>query len=317
MAKKEKTQVYHEKKTPWKIDFKRNWVIYVMLLPIVIYEIVLHYIPMFGIVMAFEDYSVVKGYFGSPWVGLANFVELFTGDEFPRAVRNTIIIAVLKATIGFIMPVVFAVLLSLLHHKKYKRTVQTLSYLPNFVAAVVVASLVQEFLGKGGPLTLLLTHLGFEDQNWLANAQPPVFWIIYLVMGIWQGIGWGSIMYVASIATVSGELQEAAAIDGATRLQRMFKVTLPCIKPMIVMMMVINIGTSFIAGFDNILLLYMPSTYDVADTIYTYTYRLAFGSGTTNYSLSAASGLFQSVVGTVLLLGSNALSKKFSDTSLF
>lgn len=305
------------KKGSWSLDFYQNWQVYLMFIPVILYEIVLHYLPMFGVLMAFEDYSVSKGYFGSPWVGMDNFVELFTGDQFPIALRNTIIIAVLKGTIGFIAPVAFAVLLSLLRSKKYKRTVQTMSYLPNFVASVVVASLLIEFLGKDGPLTMLLTNLGAENKNWLADNRVPVFWVIYLFMGIWQSIGWGSIMYVASIATVSGDLQEAAAIDGATRLQRMFLITLPCIKPMIIMMMVLNIGLSFSGGFDNILLLYMPSTYNVADTVYTYTYRMAFGGGASNYALSAASGLFQSVVGTILLVGSNALSKKFSESSLF
>ena len=288
-----------------------------MFIPVILYEIVLHYLPMFGILMAFEDYSVAKGYFHSPWVGFGNFVELFTGEQFPIALRNTICIALLKGTIGFIMPVCFAVVLSLLRSKRYKRVVQTMSYLPNFVASVVVASLLIEFLGKDGPLTLLLSNLGAENKNWLADNRVPVFWVIYLFMGIWQSIGWGSIMYVASIATVSGDLQEAAALDGATRLQRMFMITLPCIKPMIIMMMVLNIGLSFSTGFDNILLLYMPSTYNVADTIYTYTYRMAFGGGASNYALSAASGLFQSIVGTILLVGSNTLSKKFSETSLF
>lgn len=305
------------KKIPWSKDFKLNWVIYLMFIPILLYEIILHYLPMFGILMAFEDYNVIDGYFGSEWVGFANFIELFSGEAFPRALRNTIVIAVLRGTVGFIAPICFAVLLSLLRSKKYKRTVQTFSYLPNFVAALVVASLVIEFLGQDGPLTMLLTKFGAENQNWLANNRPPVFWIIYLFMGIWQSVGWGSIMYVASIATVSGDLQEAAAIDGATRLQRMFRITLPCIMPMIVMMLVLNIGLSFSMGFDNILLLYMPSTYNVSDTVYTYTYRMAFGGGNTNYSLSAASGLFQSLVGTVLLVGSNAISKKLSDTSLF
>ena len=188
-----------------------------------------------------------------------------------------------------------------------------MSYLPNFVAAVVVTSLLVEFLAKDGPLTMLLTKLGAENQNWLANNKIPVFWIIYVLMGIWQGIGWGSIMYVASIATVSGDLHEAAAIDGASRLQRMTKITLPCIMPMIVMMFVLNVGLSFSVGYDSILLLYMPSTYNVADTVYTYTYRMAFGGGGNNYGLSAASGLFQSIVATTLLIGSNTLSKKFGD----
>lgn len=304
-------------KTPWKIDFKKNWPIYLIFLPTLIYEIVLHYIPMFGIVMAFEDFSYAKGYLHSPWVGMKNFVELFSSPEFPTALRNTIAIALLKCTIGFVPPIIFAFMLSSLHKKKFKRTVQTMSYLPNFVASVVVAALVIEFLSKDGPLTMLFTNLfGAENQNWLANNHIPVFWIIYVFMGIWQGIGWGSIMYVAAISTVNGDLYEAAAIDGATRWQRLTKITLPCIMPTIVMMFVLGIGTSFIAGFDNILLLYMPSTYNVADTIYTFTYRMAFTSGA-NYSLSAASGLFQSVVGTILLLASNALSRKVTDFSLF
>lgn len=191
-----------------------------------------------------------------------------------------------------------------------------MSYMPNFVAPVIVAALVIEFLAKDGPLTMLLTKFGLENQNWLANSDIPVFWIIYLLMGVWQGIGWGTIMYVSAISTVSGDLHEAAAIDGATRFQRMMKITIPCIMPTIVMMFVLNIGLSFSSGYENILLLYMPSTYEVTDTIYTYTYRLAFSSGS-NYGLSAASGLFQSIVSTLLLFGSNALSKKLSDSSLF
>lgn len=304
-------------KKSWAFDFRKNWAVYLLFVPVLVYEIVLHYIPMFGIIMAFEDYNVIDGYFGSPWVGFKHFINLFTGEEFLTALRNTVSIALIKGTIGFIAPIIFALLLSLLHTKGYKRIVQTFSYLPNFIAAVVVASLVTQFLAKDGPLTLLFTMFGAENQNWLANNNIPVFWIIYLFMGIWQSIGWGSIMYVAAISQVSGDLHEAAAIDGANRLQRLFKITLPNIMPMIVMMLVLNVGLSFSTGFDSILLLYMPSTYNVADTVYTYTYRMAFSAGATNYSLSAASGLFQSVVGTALLILSNSLSRKLSDTSLF
>ena len=301
----------------WKTEFKRDWVVYMLFLPIIIYEVVLHYLPMFGIVMAFEDYNVIDGYFHSPWVGFKNFIDLFTGEDFLQAIRNTVVIGLLKSTIGFIAPIIFALMLSLINSKKFKRAAQTMSYLPNFVAAVIVCSLFTQFLAKDGPLTLLLTKLfGAENQNWLANDQPPVFWIIYLFMGIWQSVGWGSIMYVAAISQVSGDLHEAAALDGATRLQRLFKITLPSIFPMIVMMFVINIGTALAAGYDNILLLYMPSTYSVSDTVYTYTYRQAFGGGNTNYSLSAASGLFQSLVSTILLVVSNSLSRK-TGSSLF
>lgn len=304
-------------KVSWKKDVTGNWPVYLMFLPAFLFILVLHYIPLFGIVMAFENYSVGAGFFGSEWVGLKNFITLFTGEEFLRALRNTVCIALLKNTVGFIAPVVFAFLLSMLRSKRYKRTVQTCSYLPNFIATVIVAALVKEFLASDGPITLLISRIsGAEPQNWLANNHVPVFWIILLLMGIWQSVGWGSIMYVAAISNVNGDLHEAAAIDGATRLQRLVKITLPCIKPTIIMMFVLNVGTSFLTGFDSILLLYMPTTYNVADTLYTYTYRMAFTTGA-NYGLSAASGLFQSVVATLLLIGSNALSKRMSDMSLF
>ncbi len=299
-------------KGSWSRDIRMNWPIYVMFIPAFLFFFVLCYIPMFGIVMAFENYKPFLGIFRSNWVGFDHFVALFTGDYFLPALRNTIAIALLKLTVGFISPIVFAVLLSLLRSKKYKRTVQTLSYMPNFVAAVIACALLTEFFGEGGAITLFLTWFGGENQNWLANNGPS-FWIIYTFMGIWQGIGWGSIMYVASIATVNGDLYEAAALDGASRMQRLFKITLPCIKPIIITMFVMNVGLSFGQGFDSILLLYMPSTYDFADTIYTYTYRLAFGSGGANYGLSAASGLFQSVVCTILLVTTNHISKKTND----
>lgn len=307
-------------KNSWKKDISKNWPIYMLFFPTFIFLFVLNYIPMFGILMAFEDYKITKGIFGSKWVWFDNFIELFSGPEFMTALRNTIAIGLFKIIFAFIAPIVFAVLLSLLNSKRYKRMVQTFSYMPNFVAAVVVCSLLTEFLGPDGPLTILLANLGAGETgtNWLANSNIPVFWIIYTLMGIWQGIGWGSIMYVASIATVNGDLHEAAAIDGAGRLQRMFKITIPCIMPMIIMMFVLNVGLSFTTGFDSVLLLYMPSTYEVADTVYSYTYRLAgFANGTADYGLSAASGLFQSVVGTVLIVGSNWLSRKLTETSLF
>ena len=302
----------------WKTELKRDWVVYLLFLPIIVYEVLMHYLPMFGIVMAFEDYNVVDGYFHSPWVGMKHFVDLFSGEDFLQALRNTVVIGLLKCTVRFVAPIIFALMLSLINSKKFKRIAQTMSYMPNFVAAVIVCSLFTQFLAKDGPLTLLLARLlGAENQNWLANDKPPVVWIIYTMMGIWQGVGWGSIMYVAAISQVSGDLHEAAAIDGATRLQRLFKITLPNILPMVMMMFVIGIGTAFVAGYDNILLLYMPSTYNVSDTVYTYTYRQAFGGGTSNYSLSAASGLFQSVVSTILLVGSNSLSRKVGGSSLF
>ncbi len=305
-------------KLTFREDIKRNWQVYLIFLPAFLFFLVLSYFPMFGIVMAFQNFKIAKGFFGSEFIGLANFKNLFADANFLVALRNTVCIALLKISLGFIAPVAFAVLLSLLLNKRYRRIVQTLSYLPNFISAVVVCAILTSFLQTGGPISLLVAHLtNTESSNLLANSNIPVFWLIYIFMGIWQGMGWGSITYMASISSVNGELYEAAAIDGANQLQRMFKITLPCIMPMIVMMFVMNVGLSFTVGYDNILLLYMPSTYNVSDTVYTYTYRLAFTAGNQDYGLSAASGLFQSVIGTILLVGSNKLSKKLSGSSLF
>lgn len=302
------------KKVSWKKDLKQNWSIYLLFLPGFLFFLLMCYVPMFGIIMAFEDFKIAKGFFESDWVWFANFTELFTADKFWQVLGNTVVIALFKITIQFIAPILFALLLSLLRSKKYKRTVQTLSYMPNFVAAIVICTLFNSFFGLNGVISTWLTGKG---SNWIINDKVPVFWLMYTFMGIWQGVGWGSIMYVASISMVNGDLHEAAALDGASRLQRLWYITIPCIMPMIIMMFVMNVGLSFGTGFDNILLLYAPENYNVADTLYTYTYRLAFDAGNQDYALSAASGLFQSVVGTVLLVGSNKISKKLSGSSLF
>lgn len=316
MAAKAKAPKVVVPKISWKRDFQKNWPVYVLFLPAFVYTLVLSYTPLVGLLMAFENYSPSRGLFGSQWVGFQNFMDLFTGEEFLRALRNTVIISTMKCTIGFIMPVAFALVLSLVKNKKFKRITQTFSYMPNFIAAVVVVALVQNFLSDHGAITMLLAKFGLPVQNWLANPDVPVFWVIYLVMGIWQGLGWGSIMYVSAIATVSGDLHEAAAIDGATRFQRLTKITLPCILPIIVMMFTLQVGLVFVTGFDKVLLLYMPSTYSTADCLQTYTYRLAFSSGA-NYGLSSAAGLFQSVMGTALLMISNYWNRKVSGMSLF
>lgn len=300
----------------WSYDLKKNGILYLLFLPLAVWMIIFSYAPMPGILMAFQNYSISKGLFGSQWIGLQNFVDLFTGNGFALAFRNTCAMAVLSLTVGFIPPILFAIVLTTYPHPKSRRAGQLASYLPNFISAVVMCSLATEFLGEKGAITQLLTWLGAEHQNWLANPNIPVFWIIYIALGIWQGIGWGSIVYVAAIHNISGDLHEAAAIDGASRLQRVIKIVLPGILPMIIMLWTIQIGVVFKTVGTNILLLYMPKTYDVADVLATYTHRMSFG-GTPNYGLSTASGLFQSIIGTFLLFTSNKLSKKVAGYSLF
>ncbi len=303
------------KEGSWKHEFNRNWTLYVLFIPVLAYFVIFHYAPMVGLLMAFEKFKPTRGLFGSEWVGLENFRDLFTGDTFAKVLRNTAAMALLNLTVGFAAPVILAMLLSQVRLKRFKRTVQITSYMPYFVSAVVVTSLASEFLSSTGALTMVLSWFGFDKQNWLANPKAPVFWLINTFIEIWQGAGWGSIIYIAAIANVNGDLHEAAAIDGANRWQRMWKVTFPTILPLIIVMFTMRIGLVFRQGFDKVLLLYMPSTYDVSDCLYTYTYRMAFGQ-TVNYGLSTASGLFQSVIGSTLLIISNKLSRKLSGSSL-
>lgn len=303
-------------KNRWKKDWQKNKTVYFLFIPVFLYFFIVHYLPMFGIVMSFQDFSITKGVFGSKWIGLDNFVELFSGEAFPSAIKNTVIMSLMNLTIGFAAPIIFALLVTSMKNPRIKRICQTISYTPNFVAAVVVANLVQMFLGYDGVLTSLLTALGLPQQNWLANADAPVFWLINTFMGIWQSFGFGSILFVAAISNINGDYYEAAAIDGANGWQRMWRITLPCILPLIIMMLTIQIGFCFRIGFDKILLIYMPQTYSVADCLYTYTYRMAFGSSP-DFGLAAASGLFQSIIGTILLVTSNQLSQKMTKMSLF
>jgi ABC-type polysaccharide transport system permease subunit len=300
-----------------KEDFKRNWVMYAIFIPVAAYFITFSYIPMVGIVMAFQNFSFARGIFGSTFVGLDNFIDLFTGASFGQIMRNTIAMASLNLTLGFIAPIILALIISEVPFKRYRRVIQTVSYMPYFVAAVVVTQLVRELLGVNGGVTLFLSLFGLEQQNWVANPNIPVFWLINTFTDMWQGAGFGTIVYIAAINNISGDLHEAAAIDGASRWKRLTKITLPSIFPMITLFFALRIGLVFVLGFDKILLLYMPTTYATADVLVTYTFRMAFGAGGGNFGLAAAAGLFQSVVGTFLLIFSNWLNKVLTKNSLF
>ena len=297
-------------------DWQKNWQVYLLFLPLAIYFIIFNYVPMVGILIAFEKYSPRKGFFGSPWVSFQNFQTLFTGGEFLNALRNTSCMAVLNLVLGFLPPIILALLFSECRNKPFRRTTQLVSYMPNFVSAVVVCALVTEFFGANGAITKILTGLGFEEQNWLANTQIPVFWLIYAFIGIWMGMGFGSVMYTAMISNVSGDLKEAAQLDGANRWQVIHYVVIPSLIPLCMMNLTLSVGTIFMAGWDKVLLLYMPKTYEVSDVLYTYTYRMAFGNNV-NFGVSTASGLFQSVIGTILLVISNKLNRKLTNYGLF
>ena len=300
----------------WKKDFQKNGVIYLIFLPIAAYFIIFNYVPMVGTLMAFENYKPTKGLFGSDWVGFANFAKLFSGKDFPRAFRNTAVMAVMSILLGFLPPIILAILFSECKVRKYRRVTQIMSYMPNFVSTVVVCAIVTEFVSADGPITHFLMNFGVKQQNLLASNQEPVFKLIYCFIGVWAGFGYGSIIYTTAISNVSGDLKEAAALDGANRFQRIWYIVLPSLKHLVIMQLTMAVGTMFMVGFDKVLLLYIPKNYEVSDVLYTYTYRMAFGNRV-DYGVSTASSLFQSILGTVLLIVSNQLSKRLAKYSLF
>ena len=289
-------------------EWKQDWPVYLLFLPALVLFGVFNYAPMFGIIMAFENFKPTKGFFGSKWVGMENFMDLFSSEEFLRVFRNTGAMAFMNLTIGFVFPLLLALLLSELTSRKFRRVVQTVSYMPYFVATVVVCTLITNFCDTSGIVTDLLVAFGAERENLLAN--PKYFWWINTFSEVWQGMGYGSIVYVAAIANINPNLYEAAAMDGANRWHRMMHITLPGVLPTVITMFTLRVGLVFVTGFDKVLLLYSPTIYETADCLSTYTYRYGIANG--NYGLSAAAGLFQSVIATALLLISNKLNQSAS-----
>ncbi|MCR4562531.1 MAG: ABC transporter permease subunit [Bacilli bacterium] len=273
--------------------------------------------------MAFQKVDATNvALFGSNWIGFDNFVSLFTtsvGSNFGNVIRNTAVMSLLSITVGFMFPILLAILVSEVKLRFFKRTVQTATYMPYFVSAVVVCAIMKELVGNYGAITEICRWFGYSGGNLLAQSDPPTFWLIYLFIDIWQNAGYSSIVFVAAIAAIDRSLYEAAAIDGASRIKRILHITIPSILPTIVMMFTVKMGTMITAGFDKVILLYNTGILDTADTIYSYTYRLTTGTqgAKADFGLAAASGLFQSLISVTLLMGSNYLSKAVAKSSLF
>lgn len=296
------------------LDIRRNKLIYILLVIILAFFIVFNYAPMAGLLMAFQKYSPAKGIMGSKWVGMQNFVNFFSGPFAGRLIRNTVCIGVLDLVINFPAPIIFALILNEIHQKIFKKTVQTISYMPYFISAVVACGLVMDFTEAGGPISMMVASItGGESVNLL--NQKENFWLIYVLQNMWQGLGYGSIVYLAALSSVDQELYEAARVDGANRWQQLIHVTIPGISTMIIMMLIMRMGAVFSVGADKILLLYGPANYEFSDVINTYVYRM--GMTQADYGLSTAVGLFNSIIGTILLLTTNKITKKLSGTAMF
>lgn len=296
----------------WKRIKKCKYLYIILIIPM-LYYFFFHYMPMYGVLIAFKDYNIGKGVWGSTWVGLKHFRKFLMDTYFWKLVRNTLLLNIYGLLWGFPIPILLAIMLNEVKHSKFKRLIQTVSYLPHFISTVVVCGMVVNFLSLDGILNQLLESLGFEKTQFL--MYPQYFRTIYTASGIWQSCGWTSIIYLAALTGVDQEILEAAMIDGANRWQRIRHVTLPAITPTISIMLIMQLGKLMTLGYEKILLLYNGSTYETADIISTYVYRRGILSN--DFSYATAVGLFQSVVGVILLVVANKVSKRLSETSLW
>lgn len=294
-------------------DFKKYKVAYLMALPAIVMVILFNYLPMFGLVMGFENYKPKTGIFGSDFIGLENFIDFFKSIYFGRVVSNTLILSFLQILIEFPAAIIFALLLNEVRCKWFKGTVQTISYMPNFISMIVISGIIIDFCSSKGVLTMFLSHFTGSTQNLLSN--PNNWRPIYIVSDLWQGLGMSSIIYIAALAGIDQELYEAAAIDGANRWKQTIHITLTGLMPTIIIMFIMRIGMMMSVGSEKTILLYNPQVYQKADIISSYVYRE--GLVNFNYGYSTAVSLFNSLINFALLLVTNHISKKASETSLF
>ena len=295
------------------MNIKQHPWFYILILPAIAYFIVFHYAPMYGVIIAFQDYKPFKGISGSAWVGFKHFTDFITGPFFWRLLRNTLSINIGMLLFGFPLPILFALLLNEVRSTGFKRVVQTITYMPHFVSSVVVCGLMVIFCRSDGILTYVLSFFGLPESNLLTYKN--LFQPLYIGMNIWQELGWDSIIYFAALTSIDVSLYEAARVDGAGRWRQMWHITLPGIAPTVVILLILRIGNLMSLGWDRIYLLYNDMVMETADVISTYVYRT--GMLQVQYSYATAVGLMNSVVNIVLLFTANYISRKVTDSSLW
>lgn len=294
-------------------DVKRNKMIYLLTVPVVLYYLIFHYAPLYGAMIAFKDYSAGLGIVGSPWVGFKHFEAFFNDVYFMRILKNTILINMYELIFAFPIPIILALLINELRNVKFKKTVQTIIYMPHFVSIMVICGLVLDFTSRNGLINDIIFFLGGERSNIMLNEA--LFKPVYILSGIWQEAGWGTIIYLSALTSIDQQLYEAAKIDGAGRLRQTLNITIPGIMPTIVIMLILRIGSMMNVGFEKIILLYNPTIYSTADVISSYVYRR--GLQDFNYSFSSAVGLFNSAINFMLIIATNKISRKVNETSLW
>lgn len=297
-------------------DLKKYRGLYVLIIPVVAWYIIFQYKPLYGMLIAFKDFTPMKGIWASPWTdhfGFGHFIDFFQSFYFKRLIKNTLTISLSSIIFGFPAPIILALLLNEIKSSKFKRITQTITYLPHFISIVVVCELVKLFVSETGFITQFLSAFGVPQQSLLTNGK--YFVPIYVISGIWSGIGWGTIVYLAALSGVDQELYEAAQIDGAGRWKQTLHVTLPGIANTVIIMLLMRMGSVMSVGYEKIMLLYNSGIYDTADVISTYVYR----KGLLDYqwSYSAAVGLFNNLINFMILFFFNRVSKKYSEVSLW
>ena len=292
---------------------KKEWRLYSFLIIPILYFVIFKYTPMFGNIIAFRKYSGGVNIFGEKWVGLRYFKQFLRDPSFWRAFRNTLFLSVSYLIVRFPLTLIFALLLNEIRNIKWKKFVQTVSYLPHFISMVIIAGMIKEVVSLSGPINTLLSSFGMEKISFIQEASwfPP----IYIISGIWQALGWGTILYLAAMTGINTELYEAAKVDGANRFRQALHVTIPGILPTIVTLLILDIGGIMGSNFEKIILLYLPSTYETADVISTLVYRMGISGG--NFSYATAVGLFEGVIGLILVTTANFVSKKITESSLW
>lgn len=306
---------------PKKIDFTKTIYkyrfYYILALPGLLYFLIFHYGTMAGLLMAFKDFRPFDGYMGiitGKWIGLANFKRFFESYYFGNILRNTVVISLQKIIFGFPAPIILALLLNEVRNLRFKKITQTISYMPHFLSMVVIMGILRKLLSLDtGYVNYIIEFFGGEAKMFLGDSR--YFRGVLVLSAIWQGIGWGTIIYLAAISGIDPQLYEAATIDGATHLQQVIHITFPSILNVVVIMLILRVGHILDAGFGQIFLLYSPSVYDVADIIDTFVYRE--GLGKMNYEYATAVGLFKSVFALIMVLGTNFIAKKFGQEGIW
>lgn len=301
-----------KEKSILKKELKKHRGLLVLMIPGFLAILIFNYLPMFGIVIAFKDYKILDGIWGSEWVGLHYFKELFVSSDFLHVLRNTLMFSITKMIFGLPMPIIFALLLNEVKNILYKKTIQTVSYMPHFFSWVMLGGIIKLLFSNTGPINSVLAGMGLNKIEFFAN-ETAFFWMI-IGSAVWAGLGWGAIIYMAALSGIDETLYEAASIDGAGKWKQVTNITIPCLVPTIVVVMILNLGSVMAAGFDQIYNLQNPLVYNISEILETYNLKKM---QSTDYSYGTAVGLFTGVVGMILVLGTNALSKKVSDNGLW